>query len=454
MPGQQHVIDVTAAIERARFGRFQFLITALCALIAALDGFDTQAIAYVAPVIAEQWGMNVAGFGPIFGAGLAGLTVGAFILSPAADRFGRKSIILLSMLIFGVFSLVTAWAGTMNELLLYRFLTGVGLGGAMPNIIALTSEYAPARLRATLVTVMFCGFPFGSTIGGVISAPLIGAFGWQSVFIVGGIAPLAVLLVLIVFLPESLRYLVASNASRERIAAILRRLDPDNAARVEAGSSFVLHEPKAAGFTVAKLFQDGRARTTLLLWAAFFMNLLVMYFLVNWLPSLLRASGMPIQTAILSTAVLNLGGVVGAIVLGRMIDRMNPHLVLGTAYAASALFIAGVAFGAHDLWLLMPAVFLAGFGVVGAQIGMNALAAGIYPTAIRSTGVGWALGIGRIGSIIGPVAGGALLGAGWSAQGVVLTAVVPALLASLAVFALRRHRVPAGTLTASATLAH
>ena len=141
MPGQQHVIDVTAAIERARFGRFQFLITALCALIALLDGFDTQAIAYVAPVIAEQWGMNVAGFGPIFGAGLAGLTVGAFILSPAADRFGRKSIILLSMLIFGVFSLVTAWAGTMNELLLYRFLTGVGLGGAMPNIIALSRLY-------------------------------------------------------------------------------------------------------------------------------------------------------------------------------------------------------------------------------------------------------------------------------------------------------------------------
>jgi AAHS family 4-hydroxybenzoate transporter-like MFS transporter len=283
---------------------------------------------------------------------------------------------------------------------------------------------------------------------------LIGTFGWQSVFIVGGIAPLAVLLVLIVFLPESLRYLVASDAPRERIAAILRRLDPDNAARIEAGSSFVLHEPKAAGFTVTKLFQDGRARTTLLLWAAFFMNLLVMYFLVNWLPSLLRASGMPIRTAILSTAVLNLGGVVGAIALGRMIDRMNPHLVLGAAYAASALFIVGVAFGAHDPWLLMPAVFLAGFGVVGAQIGMNALAAGIYPTAIRSTGVGWALGIGRIGSIIGPVAGGALLGAGWSAQGVVLTAVAPALLASLAVFALRRHRVPVGKLTASATLAH
>lgn len=439
---QIKTVDVTAAIERARFGRFQFLITALCALIAMLDGFDTQAIAYVAPVIAEQWKMSVAGFGPIFGAGLAGLTVGAFLLSPAADRFGRKSVILLSMFVFGVFSLVTAWADTMDHLLLYRFLTGVGLGGAMPNIIALTAEYAPSRLRATLVTVMFCGFPFGSTVGGVISAPLIAAHGWSSIFIVGGVAPLVVLLALVIWLPESVRYLVAHGAPAERVRKILARLDPERAATVTADTVFTLNEPKAGGFPVAKLFQEGRARTTALLWVAFFMNLLVMYFLVNWLPSLLRGTGLPIQIAILSTAVLNLGGVVGAIALGRMIDRLNPHLVLGGAYAASAAFIAVVALGASNPWILMPATFLAGFGVVGAQIGMNALAAGIYPTAIRSTGVGWALGVGRIGSIIGPVTGGLLLGAGWSAQSVVLAAVVPALLASVAVFALRRHGAP------------
>jgi AAHS family 4-hydroxybenzoate transporter-like MFS transporter len=444
-------IDVTAAIERARFGRFQFAITALCALIALLDGFDTQAIAYVAPVIAEDWQMSMASFGPIFGAGLAGLTVGAFVLSPAADRFGRKSVILVSMAIFGVFSLITAWAGTMNELLLYRFLTGLGLGGAMPNIIALTSEYAPARLRATLVTVMFCGFPLGSTIGGVLSAPMIAAFGWHSVFILGGIAPLVVLVLLIVMLPESVRYLVARGAPAEKIERIMRRLDP----AITAGGprAYVLDEPRAKGFPVRKLFEDGRARVTLLLWVAFFMNLLVMYFLVNWLPSLLRGAGLPLQIAILSTAILNFGGVVGAITLGRMIDRLNPHLVLGSAYAASAGFIALVALGASDLWILMPATFLAGYGVVGTQIGMNALTAGVYPTAIRSTGVGWALGVGRIGSIIGPVAGGLLIGAGWSTEWVVMAAVVPALLASAAVFALRRH-ADATAPAAAPTLAH
>ncbi|GGE98929.1 MFS transporter [Aliidongia dinghuensis] len=449
---QARIIDVAATIERARFGRFHFIITALCALIALLDGFDTQAIAYVAPVIAEQWRMNIAGFGTIFGAGLAGLTLGAFILSPAADFFGRKRVILLSILIFGLFSLVTASAHSMDQLLLYRLLTGLGLGGAMPNIIALTAEYSPSRLRATLVTVMFCGFPFGSTVGGLISAPLIAAYGWPSVFVTGGVAPLAILLLLAVWMPESVRYLVARGAPAERVRAILAHLDPSLIAQAAPDAVCRLNEPAVEGFPVAELFLEGRARTTALLWVAFFMNLLVMYFLVNWLPSLLRGTGLPMRVAILSTAVLNLGGVVGAIALGRMIDRLNPHLVLGSAYAASAAFIAVVAFSASDLWVLMPATFLAGFGVVGAQIGMNALAAGVYPTAIRSTGVGWALGVGRIGSIIGPVAGGLLLGAGWGTEDVVLAAVVPALLASTAVFALGRHRVPVRAIDAS--LAH
>jgi AAHS family 4-hydroxybenzoate transporter-like MFS transporter len=446
-----NIVDVTKVIEEARFGRLQLLILVLCAWIALLDGFDTQAIAYVAPVIAEQWGIAMAGFGPIFGAGLAGLTVGAFVLSPAADRFGRKGVILLSVLLFGIFALVTARATTLNELLVYRFLTGLGLGGAMPNIIALTSEYAPKRMRALLIAIMFCGFPLGSTIGGIISAPLIGAFGWQAVFVVGGVLPLVTLIVLLIWLPESIRYLMTRGVAGERIAKLLGRLDP--AISPSAASRYVMHGSQASGFPVAKLLAEGRASMTVLLWTAFFMNLLVMYFLVNWMPSLLKASGLPLNIAILSTAVLNAGGVVGAIVLGRFVDRLDPYLVLGGAYSASALFIAGIAFGSANVWTLMISTFLAGFGVVGAQIGMNALAAGLYPTEIRSTGVGWALGVGRIGSIIGPVAGGMLLGFGWTAQSVVLTAAIPALLAGMAVIALRR-REPQLKLVPSAVTPH
>jgi AAHS family 4-hydroxybenzoate transporter-like MFS transporter len=446
-----NTIDVTEAIEQAPFGGLQLLILVLCAWIALLDGFDTQAIAYVAPVIAEQWGIAMSGFGPIFGAGLAGLTVGAFILSPAADRFGRKNVILLSVLLFGIFAVITARATTLNELLIYRFLTGLGLGGAMPNIIALTSEYAPKRMRAILIAIMFCGFPLGSTIGGVISTPLISSFGWQSVFLLGGILPLVTLIALFIWLPESIRFLVARGVTDKSVARLLARLNP--AIRQNAESRYVIHGPPAVGFPVTKLFQEGRGPMTALLWVAFFMNLLVMYFLVNWMPSLLKASGLPLNVAILSTAVLNAGGVVGAIVLGRFVDRLDPYLVLGSAYSASALFIAGIAIGSSNVWTLMISTFLAGFGVVGAQIGMNALAAGLYPTAIRSTGVGWALGVGRIGSIIGPVAGGILLGNGWNAQSIVLTAAVPALLAGLAVFALRR-REPNLTVVPSAAALH
>ncbi|MBR0835671.1 MFS transporter [Bradyrhizobium manausense] len=447
-----NIVDVTEVIEEARFGRLQLLILVLCAWIALLDGFDTQAIAYVAPVIAEQWGIAMAGFGPIFGAGLAGLAVGAFVLSPAADRFGRKSVILLSVLLFGIFALVTARATTLNELLVFRFLTGLGLGGAMPNIVALTSEYAPKRMRALLIAIMFCGFPLGSTIGGLISAPLIGAFGWQAVFVVGGVLPLLTLIVLFVWLPESIRYLLTRDVADQRIAKLLARLDPSISAT--APTRYVVHGSQASGFPVTKLLAEGRASMTVLLWIAFFMNLLVMYFLVNWMPSLLKASGLPLNIAILSTAVLNAGGVVGAIVLGRFVDRLDPYLVLGGAYSASALFITGIAFGSANVWTLMISTFLAGFGVVGAQIGMNALAAGLYPTEIRSTGVGWALGVGRIGSIIGPVAGGVLLGFGWTAQSVVLTAAAPALLAGLAVIALRRREPSLKLVPSAATLHH
>ena len=425
-----------AVIDRAKFGPLQFGVTALCFIIAMLDGFDTQSIAFVAPKIAEEWGLSPSEFGPIFAIGLLGLTVGAFALSPAADKFGRKTVILVSTLIFGLFALLTAFAGSMTELLIYRFVTGIGLGAAMPNIIALTSEYGPARLRATLVTVMFCGFPLGSTIGGLISTGLIANYGWESVFLVGGVLPLLLLPVLYFLLPESVRFLVAKGAPEAKIAPIVKKIDAN-----ASGAEFIeglKHEQSSAakGFSVFQLFREGRTPVTLLLWVAFFMNLLVMYFLVNWLPTLLKGAGLPLSMAILSTAILNLGGVVGAIALGRMIDRFSPYIVLGTAYAASAAFIALLAFGGTNLTVLLVGAALSGFGVVGAQIGCNALTAAVYPTNIRATGVGWALGVGRIGAIVGPLVGGVLLGAGWTPQSLILLAVVPAVVASLAVFVL------------------
>jgi AAHS family 4-hydroxybenzoate transporter-like MFS transporter len=425
------------AVSQSKLGPLELTVTVLCGLVAMLDGFDTQAIAYVAPRIAENWGLAPSAFGPIFSIGLFGLTLGAFILSPLADRYGRKAIILLSTAIFGAFALLTAATTSIDQLLILRLLTGVGLGAAMPNIIALTSEYAPARLRATLVTVMFCGFPLGSTLGGVVAGPLIKAFDWHGVFVVGGLLPILLLPLLVFVLPESARFLVARNSPESRIAPIVRRLGLN-----VSTAEFILQmrvEQSVAdlkGRTRGQLFEGRRLPATLLLWVAFFMNLLVMYFLVNWLPTLLKQAGLPLGTAILSTAVLNLGGVVGGLALGRLIDRFGPYRVLTLSFVFSASFVAVIAYGGTVTTLLLVGAGLAGFGVVGAQIGCNALAASLYPTAIRATGVGWALGAGRIGAIVGPLVGGYLLSLHWSPRDIILTAVGPALLAASAIFAL------------------
>lgn len=287
MPGvQQTSVDIAAVIDRVSLGRVQWMTIFLCGLVAILDGFDTQAIAFVAPLIAKDLHLDMSAFGPVFGAGLLGLTVGALAFGPAADKWGRKPIIIASTLVFGVFAFLTPFVHSFNALLAMRFLTGLGLGGAMPNIIALTSEYAPKAKRATLVTLMFCGFPLGAVLGGLISAQLMPRFGWPSVFYLGGILPLALLPFLLLWLPESIRYLVAQGAGSDRPLAILRRLDP--AGGYSDGTRCVLPEQIVKGSPISQLFTDGRAFGTGLLWVVFFCNLLILYFLINWLPSVLK----------------------------------------------------------------------------------------------------------------------------------------------------------------------
>ena len=427
----------TSLIDGLPFGRFHLRVILLCAIVAILDGFDTQSVAYVAPRIAEEWGLETSAFGPIFAAGLFGLMIGALVLGPLADKVGRKKVVLLCVLLFGTFALLTARAQSMNGLLLLRFLTGIGLGGAMPNIIALVSEYAPARFRATSVTIMFCGFPLGSTLGGLAAVPLIEHHGWPSIFILGGIVPLLLLPVFAFQLPESARFLATQDGNEARIGRILARLGT----QISTGDfirSIRGETREKATFPVAALFTEGRGPRTLLVWAAFFLNLLVMYFLVNWLPALMKAQGAPLNIAILSTALLNFGGVLGGIALGRLMDRGNPHRILAAGYVLSAVFIAVSAMTGNHYALALASSFIVGIGLVGGQVGLNAVTAASYPTVMRATGIGWALGIGRIGSILGPVIGGVLLGSGWTPHSLLILAVAPTVLTATAVYLLYR----------------
>lgn len=405
-------INIDERIDANPIGPLQRRVVFLCFLLAVIDGFDAQAIAFVAPLLKAQLSIEPAQMGQLFSAALVGLMVGAFALSPLADRIGRKPVIIGACAVMGVFSLLTATAQTTGELFVYRFLTGVGLGGVMPNINTLTAEFAPARRKALMITIMFVGFPAGAVLGGLLSAKIITAFGWPSVFILGGVAPLLLTVALIVFLPESIRFLALKGRKPALIAACLARIDKQY--RRGPDDKFFALEEKGAKGSFSGLFAGGRALGTVLIWALFFANLLVMYALFGWLPSVMREAGVSLETAIAATVAFNLGGVVGGLAIAREIDRRGPYGVLAAAYAIAAVAIALIGVLAESFAFALIAIFIAGCAVVGTQLGMNALVVSFYPTEVRTTGLGWALAVGRIGSIIGPVVVGVVIALEWS----------------------------------------
>ena len=428
-------VDVADFIDRQPVGGFQFKLLLTCAAVLFLDGFDTQAIGYVAPALAKEWGLTKAALGPVFSAGLFGLMIGALVFGPLADRIGRKKIIILSTLAFGFGALVTAFVQDVNTLLAIRFLTGLGLGGAMPNAIAMTSEFNPRRRRATMVMIMFCGFSVGAALGGLLAAALIPHFGWRSVFVVGGVVPLLLVPILALRLPESVRFLALTGRANARVAELLGLISPR--ATFAPATQFVIHEPALPGIPVLHLFRDGRTLVTLLLWVVFFMSLLDLYFLSNWLPTVLNDLGASVSSAAAIGSMLQVGGVVGTFALGSIIDRFS-FRALALVYFAAVFAVGAIGQLGHSVVLVTMAIFAAGFCIVGGQIAANALAATFYPTSVRATGVGWALGIGRVGSIVGPLVGGVLLTMKWSTASVFVAAAAAALCAALAAFSLSR----------------
>lgn len=429
------VVDVAEFIDRQPVGRFQIGLLLTCAAVVFIDGFDTQAIGYVAPNLAGDLDLPRNALGPVFSAGLFGMMIGALVFSAVADRIGRKRIIVASCVTFGVFSLATVFAEDVSSLLVLRFLTGLGLGGAMPNAIALTSEFSPHRRRATMVMAMFCGFSVGAALGGLLAAALIPTFGWRSMFLIGGVVPLLAAPLLAYRLPESVRFLALKGDAHQEVAAMLSWISP--AARFAPETRFGVSEARLAGFPVAHLFHEGRTLATLLFWVMFFMNLLDLYLLANWLPTVLNDLGASESAAAAIGSMLQVGGVIGTLMLGQFVDRFS-FRALSLTYFFAAIAVAAIGYSGQYPAMVTVAVFCAGFCIVGGQMAANALAAIYYPTTIRSTGVGWALGIGRVGSIVGPLIGGVMLARNVGTDTLFLSAAVPAVIACLAAFALNR----------------
>jgi MFS transporter, AAHS family, 4-hydroxybenzoate transporter len=431
MATESRAMTVNDVIDSRPVSRFQAMTILLCGLVLLLDGFDTQAMGFLVPPIAEELGIPLSAFGPVLSAGLFGLMLGAMGSGPIADRWGRKWAIIVSTLVFGSFSLLTPQADTVGELVTLRFLTGLGLGGAMPNVVSLASEYAPKRLQPILVTLIFVGMGGGAVLASLVGGALIPIWGWRSVFYVGGILPIALALVLVKVLPESVRFLTARGSDPHRVKAIMRHIAPDLADTPLAPTAPV----RQSGVAVTQLFTEGRTVGTLLLWVPFFMNLLILYFILSWLPSLLRQAGMPVSAGITAVLSFSIGGIVGTILQGPLMKGVGVFpAILGEFLASLGMVIlASLIFA--NFPVMMAVTFVLGVTVQGAQAGINALSAMYYPTVIRSTGVGWALGVGRIGSIIGPFIGGLMLAAQWTPQQIFMAGAVPALCAAAAVIA-------------------
>lgn len=442
-------MNVRDIIDGARVSRFQIMIGLLCFLIVALDGFDVAIIGFIAPHVRSDWNLSVIALGPLFSAGLLGLMMGAFLSGPLADRIGRRGVLILSVAWFGAACLASAAAPDIVWLVALRFLTGFGLGGAMPNAITLTSEFSPARRRGTLLTLMFCGFSLGSALGGVVTAYLVAEFGWRGVLVIGGLLPLMLVPVLWFMLPESVRFLALGKGNDVRIAAILKRVAPDRAA---AGQRYFASDERAGASPVERLFDPHYRRGTLLLWLAFFMSLLLLYMLINWLPILGARAGLSLKQASVFAGLLQGGGVLGAIVLGVMIDRFDAYKVVGAAYCFGAAAVASLAI-AGSAWWLAVGIFATGFCVSGSQVCANVIASGFYPTSSRATGVAWALGVGRIGAIAGSFGGALILSAGWSNAALYLILAVPATLSGVGIFFAGACRVRTAAISSDADVA-
>jgi MFS transporter, AAHS family, 4-hydroxybenzoate transporter len=443
-------VNVTELIDSQGLNRAQIAIVVLCGLIAVFDGLDLQAIGLAAPAMAADLHIAPRALGPVFSAALAGLAVGAFSLGLAADRVGRKRVLIGSTLCFGAFTLCTAFASSMNELLIIRFCTGLGLGGAMPSFISLGAEYVPRRFRATVVSGLWAGFPIGGVIGGLLASRLIPHWGWPSIFWVGGALPLLLAAVLGFVLPESIGFLVSRNASPQRIARLFARVCPGAHPRPDA--RFVLGEERAPGVPVRHLFRAGRGVGTVLLWVSFFIAFMMLVTNSAWSPTLLRAEGIEVAQSAIAMATFNFGSVIGTSLAGWLISRLGVVGVLPLSCIGGAMAIGSVGYAAHSVLLVTFLEGLFGLFLGCASSGLIVSAALFYPTAIRSTGVGWSMGMGRIGSFVGPLVVGAWVGAGRPIASVFVAIGVPALVAALttALFGWRYGRAQAKAAPAAA----
>jgi MFS transporter, AAHS family, 4-hydroxybenzoate transporter len=432
----QKTVNITEWIDDAKVRGFHWGIYILCSLCLIMDGFDVQAMGYVGPALIPDWKITGTVFGQIISVGLLGVLLGSLTFSVVADRFGRRPILIMAAIFFSITTFLTGLASSVEQMYAIRLIAGFGLGGIMPNAMALVGEYSPKRVRVAAMMAVSAAFTAGAAVGGFIAAWLIPAYGWRYVFYFGGIVPMIGAIAMLIWLPESLQYLVLSGKSKDKVTRWLKRANPN--APTGSDVEYLVKEEKREGVPAKHLFREGRSGVTVMLWIIQFMNLLNLYFLASWVPTVVRGQGYTAQIAVLVGTATQVGGTIGSFGNSWFIGKFGFIRALAGSFAVACVSIAFIGQPFLSLSVLVAVVFIAGWGIIGGQPGINSLAAVYYPTYLRSTGIGWSLGIGRIGAIVGPYLGGLLLTLKWTPKEVFLLAAIPAFVSMVMTLGLGR----------------
>ena len=427
-------INVDLVLDREIWGSYRLFVLAVCGLTLVTEGFDAQIMGFVAPAMLKTYGVNRSALGPVFAAGIVGLLLGAMILGPVADRWGRRPVIIGSLVFFGLCSLLTVTSSSMEQVLIWRFTAGIGFGGAIPNAIALAADYAPDRKRSTVGTVMAMAVPLGGAVGGPVVGPIVSNLGWHYVFYLGGFLPLMLAGVAFIWLPESVR-LLAVRGRHGAVAKIVKLIDPNLEFSADAIAD--VSEPELKGVSVRSLFDEGRATTTVLLWVTLICSYYCLFFLANWLPTVITSSGHHLSEAVNATALFQLGGFIGGILFAKAVERYGTFVIAGGYVLAAGSIVATGVFSDATIGIVMLGTFCSGFFLISAQVTAVGITAAYYPTSIRSTGVGWAMGIARWGAISGPLVGGLLTGWDWTTKSIFIAAAIPAMIGAAAIASVR-----------------
>lgn len=429
--------SIPQLIDQSKLTSFQWRVFILCLLIAIFDGFDTQAVAFTGPALIQAFNLGPGALGPVMAAGTVGMVLGAMFLGLLGDKLGRRPTILIGVALFGTTSLATAFATSTEQIIILRFLAGLGMGGVTPNILSLAAEYGPARMRGTIMTVVLLGLPTGAILGGLLAAQMLPTIGWQGIYVVGGVVPLALLVVLFFALPESMQYLASDKGrnNTEKIRKIINRIVKQPI--LEAVSFTVPDAEVKSG--IGSLFSPSLARNTIAIWTIYLFNWVAWFMLLSWLPTVLRTAGLSAENAPMGTVTVNAVFVLCAIPLAILLPRVNTRLLLLVMFIFGILLSIGLAYsGTNWTWVFILAG-AGGLGIGGQQIVLNYMVAQAYPTTLRATATGWAIAVGRIGAIIGSASGGWILES-YGISGYYLSLALPLAIATVALFIIKPNK--------------